>query len=138
MYRKTHDGAAMAGFVDSPAHGTVLPPDTGLSARGRVPNLSFLPRNGMPAMLTPRQAQFAFVPLVVTLMSGVMSFAMIALHRGFGPGLVEAWLRGWPVAFAVALPAAWVILPGVRALLARVTKVCSEATGSSRRLGRMG
>lgn len=89
-------------------------------------------------MLTPRQAQFAFVPLVVTLMSGVMSFAMIALHRGFGPGLIEAWLRGWPVAFGVALPAAWVILPGVRALLARVTKVCSEATGSSRRLGRMG
>ena len=45
-------------------------------------------------MLTPRQAQFAFVPLVVTLMSGVMSFAMIALHRGFGPGLIDAWLRG--------------------------------------------
>ena len=89
-------------------------------------------------MLTPRQAQFAFVPLVVTLMSGVMSFAMAALHRGFGPGLVDAWLHGWPVAFAVALPAAWVILPGVRALLARVTKACTRATGSSQRLGRMG
>jgi hypothetical protein len=89
-------------------------------------------------MLTPRQAQFAFVPLVVTLMSGVMSFAMTALHRGFGPGLVDAWLRGWPVAFAVALPAAWVILPGSRALLARVTRACREATDASRRLGRMG
>ena len=89
-------------------------------------------------MLTPRQAQFAFVPLVVTLMSGVMSFAMIALQRGFGPGLVGAWLRGWPVAFVVALPAALVILPGVRALLARVTKACSRPLESSRRLGRMG
>ncbi|WP_206862314.1 DUF2798 domain-containing protein [Lysobacter changpingensis] len=89
-------------------------------------------------MLTPRQAGFAFVPLVVTLMSGVMSFAMVVLHRGFGPGLVEAWLRGWPVAFAVALPAAWVILPGVRALLGRVTKACDEATAPARRLGRMG
>ncbi|MDR0183944.1 DUF2798 domain-containing protein [Lysobacter arvi] len=89
-------------------------------------------------MLSPRQAQFAFVPLVVTLMSGVMSFAMIALQRGFGPGLLQAWLRGWPVAFAVALPAAWVILPGVRALLARVTKACSQAAESTGRLGRMG
>ena len=70
-------------------------------------------------MLTPRQASFVFVPLVVTLMSGVMSFAMTALHRGFGPDLLREWLRGWPVAFAVALPAAWVILPGVRTLLAR-------------------
>ena len=89
-------------------------------------------------MLTPRQAQFAYLPLVVTLMSGVMSFAMIALQRGFGPGLIGAWLRGWPIAFAVALPAAWVILPGVRALLSRVTKACSRTAESSRRLGRMG
>lgn len=85
-------------------------------------------------MLTPRQAQFAFVPLVVTLMSGVMSFAMTALHRGFGPGLLDAWLHGWPVAFVVALPTAWLVLPGVRVLLARATR---EAT-PARRFGRLG
>ncbi|MBU8977540.1 DUF2798 domain-containing protein [Lysobacter sp. MMG2] len=88
-------------------------------------------------MLTPRLARFAFVPLVVTLMSGVMSFAMTALHHGLAPGLVTAWLRGWPVAFAVALPAAWVILPGVRTLLARFTRACTEAA-PKQRLGRMG
>jgi hypothetical protein len=87
-------------------------------------------------MLTPRQAQFAFVPLVVTLMSGVMSFAMAALHRGFGPDLVREWLHGWPVAFAVALPAAWVILPGVRALLARATRACNAT--AQRSPGRLG
>ena len=88
-------------------------------------------------MLSPRQAQFAFVPLVVTLMSGVMSFAMTLLHRGFGPGLLGEWLRGWPVAFAVALPAAWVILPGVRVLLARATQACAAAA-PSRGAGRLG
>lgn len=87
-------------------------------------------------MLTPRQAQFAFVPLVVTLMSGVMSFAMTALHRGFGPHLLREWLHGWPVAFAVALPAAWVILPGVRVLLARATRACTAA--AQRGPGRLG
>lgn len=86
-------------------------------------------------MLTPKQAQFAFVPLVVTLMSGVMSFAMTALHHGLRPGLMDAWLHGWPVAFVVALPTAWVVLPGVRALLARATV---EAAPTRERLGRLG
>ncbi len=87
-------------------------------------------------MLTPRQASFAFVPLVVTLMSGVMSLAMTVLHHGFGPGLLRQWLHGWPIAFAVALPAAWVILPGVRIALERATKACSAATHRSP--GRLG
>ena len=87
-------------------------------------------------MLTPRQASFAFVPLVVTLMSGVMSFAMTVLHHGFGPDLLRQWLHGWPVAFAVALPAAWVILPGVRIALERATKACSA--GAQRSPGRLG
>ncbi|HEY0660125.1 MAG TPA: DUF2798 domain-containing protein [Lysobacter sp.] len=88
-------------------------------------------------MLTPGQAQFAFVPLVVTAMSGVISFAMTALNHGFAPGLVDAWLRSWPVAFAVALPAAWVILPSVRRLLARLTRSETAAPGS-RQVGEMG
>lgn len=73
-------------------------------------------------MLTPGQAQFAFVPLMVTAMSGIISLAMTVLNHGFGAGLVDAWLRSWPVAFAVALPAAWMVVPGVRRLLARLTR----------------
>jgi len=84
-------------------------------------------------MLTPRQAQFAFVPLVVTAMSGIISLTMTVLNYGFAPGLLEAWLRNWPVAFAVALPSAWVILPGVRALLARLVRM--ETVPSKGRYG---
>lgn len=68
-------------------------------------------------MLTPRQAQLAFIPLAAATMSGVISLAMTALHRGGGAGLLQAWLAQWPVAFAVALPTALVILPALRALL---------------------
>jgi hypothetical protein len=85
-------------------------------------------------MLTPRQAQFAYIPLVVTAMSGVISFAMTLLNHGATPDLLQVWLRQWPVAFAVALPAAWVIVPGVRALLARLTRQTTRAA----RLGEMG
>jgi hypothetical protein len=73
-------------------------------------------------MLTPRQAQFAFVPLMVTVMSAVISLVMTALHVGLAPGLLQAWLANWATAFVVALPVAWVTVPTLRALLARLTR----------------
>jgi len=85
-------------------------------------------------MLTPRQARFAYVPLVVTAMSGVISLTMTMLHHGVAPGLLQAWMRNWPVAFAVALPAAWLILPGMRILLARLTR--AEAAAATPAKGR--
>lgn len=87
-------------------------------------------------MLTPRQAQLAFVPLMVTVMSAVISFTMTGLHHGFHDGLLQAWLGNWALAFAVALPVAWVTVPTVRALLARLTR--TEAAPAARRLGQMG
>ena len=83
-------------------------------------------------MLTPRQAQLAFIPLMVTAMSGVISFAMTLLHHGAAPGLLRVWLQHWPVAFAVAL---LVIVPCVRALLARLTRGVDR---HGRQLGNMG
>ena len=85
-------------------------------------------------MLSPRQAQLAFVPLMVTVMSAVISFAMTVLHAGPGPGLLQAWLSNWAMAFAVALPVAWLAVPAVRGLLARLT----DAPPAARELGGMG
>ena len=87
-------------------------------------------------MLTPRQAQFAFVPLMVTVMAATISFAMSAYHHGLRTGLVEAWLHNWGVAFVVALPVAWIAVPALRALLARLTHAAPAAT--PRGLGEMG
>ena len=84
-------------------------------------------------MLTPRQAQLAFVPLMVTVMSATISLVMTTVHHGLRPGLVQAWLGNWGLAFVVALPVAWVAVPGVRALLARFT-----CTVPARSLGEMG
>lgn len=85
-------------------------------------------------MLTPRQAQFAFVPLMVTVMSAAISFVMTVLHGGAGPGLLQVWLANWATAFVVALPVAWVAVPAVRALLARLT----DAAPATREVGGMG
>ncbi|GAB3359647.1 DUF2798 domain-containing protein [Lysobacter tyrosinilyticus] len=88
-------------------------------------------------MLTPRQAQLAFIPLMATVMSAVMSFTITAVHYGLHPGLLGAWLGNWALAFVVALPVAWVVVPTVRGVLARLTRQ-EEPQRSVRRLGEMG
>ncbi|KQY50440.1 DUF2798 domain-containing protein [Lysobacter sp. Root494] len=88
-------------------------------------------------LLTPRQAQFAFVPSMVTVMSAVISFAMTTIHHGLAPGLLRAWLGNWGLAFLIALPVAWVAVPALRALLARLTRTARDAD-AARRLGEMG
>jgi hypothetical protein len=89
-------------------------------------------------MLTPRQAQLAFVPLMVTAMSAIISFTMTVLHHGFAPGLLDAWLGSWLLAFVVALPTAWVVVPAVRGLLARLTRQPLPSTSPGGQLGDMG
>ena len=88
-------------------------------------------------LLTPRQAQFAFVPLMVTVMSAAISFAMTLIHYGLRPGLVQAWLGNWGLAFLIALPVAWVAVPAVRALLARFTRAAGDPA-PARSVGEMG
>ena len=88
-------------------------------------------------LLTPRQAQFAFVPSMVTVMSAVISFAMTAIHHGFRAGLVQAWLNNWGLAFLIALPVAWVAVPALRALLAKLTRPAT-ASAAARGIGEMG
>lgn len=87
-------------------------------------------------LLTPRQAQFAFVPAMVTVMSATISFVMTLFHHGFAPGLARVWLGNWGLAFVVALPIAWVTVPLLRALLARLTR--TPRPMPARSLGEMG
>lgn len=87
-------------------------------------------------MLTPRQAQLAFVPLVALSMSGFISLALTVLNLGLTARVWPTWLQQWPVAFAVALPVALLVVPSVRALLARLTRApASTAAGGVGDLG---
>lgn len=72
-------------------------------------------------MLTPRQARFAFVPLMVLAMSAILSLTLTLLNQEVGPGFMPAWGRTWAQAFIVALPTAWMVVPGMRGLLTRLT-----------------
>jgi len=88
-------------------------------------------------LLTPRQAQFAFVPAMVTVMSAVISFATALIHHGVHPGLAQAWLHNWRLAFVIALPVAWLAVPVVRTLLAKATRAARDPV-PVRSIGEMG
>ncbi|MBV7388378.1 DUF2798 domain-containing protein [Pasteurellaceae bacterium TAE3-ERU1] len=49
--------------------------------------------------------------LTVVILSGIISFAMLAIQAGFQPHFIAHWLNAWLIAFCVALPAVWVV-PG--------------------------
>ena len=74
-------------------------------------------------MLSPRQAQLAFVPLMSLVMSGAISLVMTGLHGSTSKGFLGAWLSGWMVAFMVALPVALVVVPAVRGMLSNLTRM---------------
>jgi hypothetical protein len=73
-------------------------------------------------MLTARQAQLAFIPVMVLIMSGVISCALTAWNRGLGAEFLDIWLHNWGMALTVALPTAWLVVPRLQAVLTRLTR----------------
>ncbi|HEY5804721.1 MAG TPA: DUF2798 domain-containing protein [Lysobacter sp.] len=73
-------------------------------------------------MLTPRQARYAFLPLMLIAMSALISLAVIVIQQGLAAGPDEFWMLAWVLAFTLALPAAMLVLPIISTLLQRATQ----------------
>lgn len=73
-------------------------------------------------MLSPRQARFAFLPLMLVAMSALIGLAVVVFRQGLAQGAEEAWMLAWVLAFTIALPAAMLLMPAVGALLAHYTR----------------
>lgn len=74
-----------------------------------------------PVKLSRTQANLLFVTLMAGIMSGVMSLALGIAYSGFGPA-VRAWPQKWFVAFLVAWPTAFFVVPTVRRIVDAVAK----------------
>jgi hypothetical protein len=72
-------------------------------------------------MLTPRQARFAFLPLMLIAMTALISLAAIVFRQGLEAGPAEAWMLAWVLAFIIALPTAMLVLPILSGMLRHVT-----------------
>lgn len=73
-------------------------------------------------MLTPRQARFAFLPLMLIAMSVLIGLAAIVFRQGLEAGPAEAWMLAWVLAFTIALPTAMLVLPVLSAVLGHLTR----------------
>ena len=73
-------------------------------------------------MLTPRQARYAFLPLMLAAMAVLVGIALVALQQGLAAGTDEFWMLAWVLAFVLALPGAMLLLPVVSSLLRAATR----------------
>ncbi len=73
-------------------------------------------------MLTPRQARYAFLPLMLLGLTALTGIAAIAIRQGLAAGSGEFWMLAWVLAFVLALPGAMVVLPIVSVVLRHATR----------------
>ncbi|WP_299174328.1 DUF2798 domain-containing protein [uncultured Brevundimonas sp.] len=65
-----------------------------------------------------RKVAFALSMGVMT--TGIISFVLLALNRGFLDGFVFAWLRSWAISYAIVIPAILLISPRLQAHIDRL------------------
>ena len=73
-------------------------------------------------MLTPRQARYAFLPVMLVALAALVGVALVVLQQGLAAGPDEFWMLAWVLAFVLALPGAMLVLPVVSALLHAATR----------------
>ena len=66
--------------------------------------------------LSRRQGQLLFVTLMALIMSGAMSLALGIVYSGFSAAF-HVWPSRWFVAFCVAWPVAFFVVPLVRRIV---------------------
>lgn len=72
-------------------------------------------------MLTPRQARYAFLPLMLIAMTALIGLSAVVFRQGLDAGPAEAWMLAWVLAFVIALPTAMLVLPILGGMLKHVT-----------------
>ena len=73
-------------------------------------------------MLTPRQARYAFLPVMLVALAALVGVALVVLQQGLAAGPDEFWMLAWVLAFVLALPGAMLVLPVVSAVLHASTR----------------
>ena len=63
--------------------------------------------------MSPKQAQLSSMSLMVFIMTFVIVFISTWINFGFGEDFLFRFLRGWGVAFVLALPLVMVLMPNL-------------------------
>ncbi len=63
---------------------------------------------------------FALLMGIVT--TGVVSFTLVSVNRGWAPGFTLVWIKSWIIAYFVALPVIVLLSPKVQLLVSMLCK----------------
>jgi hypothetical protein len=69
-----------------------------------------------------RRQQVVFVTLMVLAMSFVISLAMAVMNLPLDERFLARWLKSWLLAILVAWPTAYIVVPSVRRIVAKLAK----------------
>lgn len=82
----------------------------------------------------PARSQFVVVPLLLSLlMSGIVSTVATLYAVGLTPDIGTRILRAWAMSYLIAFPAAVVVLPVVRRIVARIVDLPTPIETPARR-----
>ena len=54
--------------------------------------------------------------------TGIVSFTLVTVNRGWMPGFTFAWIKSWVIAYIVALPVIILLSPKVHLLVSSLFK----------------
>jgi hypothetical protein len=72
--------------------------------------------------------KIVFALLMGIITTGIVSFTLIGVNRGFAPGFTPVWLKSWAIAYVVVIPIILIVSPGVQRLAERLCKKKTYAT----------
>ena len=72
--------------------------------------------------------KIVFALLMGIITTGIVSFTLIGVNRGFAPGFVPAWLKSWAIAYVVVIPVILILSPGVQRVANRLCQKKTYAT----------
>ncbi len=64
----------------------------------------------------------AFALIMSALTTGLVTFTVVAVNVGFISGFIRIWLKSWPIAYLVAVPAILIIAPRIEKLVSYLIK----------------
>lgn len=69
---------------------------------------------------------FALMMGIIT--TGIISFTLLGVNRGFAPGFAWIWMKSWAIAYVIVIPIILIVSPHVQRIAAHLCKEQQYAT----------
>jgi hypothetical protein len=75
-------------------------------------------------MKTMKQ-KVVFAMLMGIITTGIVSFTLIGVNRGFDPGFAPIWVKSWAISYIIVIPIILIVSPSIQRV---ASYLCRERT----------